>query len=152
MPRVDKRSHRSQGNMKITVEANIDAPIDAVWRAYNDPDGIVQWDASNDWHTTKASNDLRVGGLLELRIEAKDGGTGLDFAATYTRLEPKRLIEWRMDEDRYVRVEFIEMGTAVTVRVTFDAECTISVDEQQLEWQGVLDSFARHVAALKSNW
>jgi uncharacterized protein YndB with AHSA1/START domain len=94
------------------------------------------------------SNDLRVGGLLELRIDAKDGGTGFDFAATYTRLEPKGLIEWRTDDDRYVRVEFIEIGTGVIVRQTFDAEATPPVDEQRLVWQAVLDSFTRHVAAI----
>ncbi|GGJ64762.1 MULTISPECIES: SRPBCC domain-containing protein [Alphaproteobacteria] len=134
--------------MKITTEALIDSPIETVWRAFNDPADIVQWDASDDWRTTWASNDLQVGGLLKLRIEPRHDGTSFDFAATYTRLEPMRVIEWRTDDDRHVRVEFAETEAGVVVHQTFDAEPTPSVDEQRQDWQGVLDNFARHVTAI----
>lgn len=137
-------------NMKITIDTDIAAPIDAVWRAFNDPHDILQWDASADWHTTRATNDLRVGGRLELRIDAKDGGSGFDFVATYTRVEPQRLIEWRVDDDHHVRVEFIENSTGVTVRQTFDADATASVEDQRQDWQGVLDSFAQHATATQN--
>lgn len=137
--------------MKITVETNVAALVEAVWRAFNNPDDIVQWDACDDWHTTKALNDLRLGGVLSLGIEAKDGGMGFDFAATYTQIEPNRLIEFRMDDGRIVRVEFIETGTGVTVRQTFDAESTRPEDQERSEWQAVLDSFARHVAAIQNS-
>jgi uncharacterized protein YndB with AHSA1/START domain len=105
-------------------------------------------DASDDWRTTWASNDLRVGGLLELRIEAMAGGTGFDFVATYTRLEPKKLVEWRMDNGRLVRVEFIPTAIGITVRQTFDAEFTGSEDQERAEWQAVLHSFTRHVVTI----
>ena len=68
--------------MRIRTEVLIDAPLDVVWRAFNDPAEITQWDASDDWRTTWASNDLRVGGLLRLRIEPRHGEAGFDFAAT----------------------------------------------------------------------
>jgi uncharacterized protein YndB with AHSA1/START domain len=139
----------SAENMKITVETNIVAPVDAVWQAFNNSDDIVRWDACDDWYTAKALNDLRLGGVLSLRVEAKDGGVGFDFAATYTQIEPNRLIEFRMEDDRIVRVEFIETGTGVTVRQTFDAESTRPGEQERSEWQAVLDSFARHVAAIQ---
>jgi len=44
--------------MKITVETNIAMPVDTVWRDFNNPDDIVQWDASDDWHTTWASKEI----------------------------------------------------------------------------------------------
>jgi uncharacterized protein YndB with AHSA1/START domain len=48
---------------RLTVEAIVAAPIELVWRAWNTPDDIVQWNAASaDWHTTKASVDLRAGG------------------------------------------------------------------------------------------
>lgn len=48
--------------MNITVETTVHAPIDKVWTAYTTPDDIVQWNAaSDDWHTTSASVELRVG-------------------------------------------------------------------------------------------
>ena len=46
--------------MKITVETTVNAPIEKVWRAYTTPEDIKQWNAaSDDWHTTAASVDLR---------------------------------------------------------------------------------------------
>ena len=73
--------------MKINVETTVAAPLVAVWRAYTTPEDIVQWNAaSDDWHTTKASVDLRVGGTFSSRMEAKDGSFGFDFAGTYTEV------------------------------------------------------------------
>lgn len=134
--------------MKISTGTHIDAPIDLVWHAFNDPNAILHWDNSDDWAAIHASNDLRLGGLLRLRMKAKNGGEDFNFTATYTRLEHKTLIEWRTDNDLYACVEFIETGSGVTVRQTFDAEPTPSVDEQRLDWQSVLDNFARYVATI----
>ena len=40
--------------MKITVETVINASLDSVWHAWNNPDDIKQWNnASDDWHTTR---------------------------------------------------------------------------------------------------
>lgn len=134
--------------MKIITETKIPAPIDVVWRAFNDSDDILQWDSCDEWHTITASNDLKVGGLLELRIEAKVGKSGFDFVAIYTQVEANCLIEWRqMDDDRLVRVDFSENGTGTIVRQTFDADPTIPSDEERADWQGVLDNFGRYVAA-----
>jgi uncharacterized protein YndB with AHSA1/START domain len=75
--------------MKITVEAIVKAPVAAVWSAYTTPDDIKQWNtASDDWHTTKSTVDLREGGAFTSRMEAKDGSFGFDFAGTYTRIIP----------------------------------------------------------------
>lgn len=49
----------------ITVEALINAPVAKVWKFWTDPKHIIKWNnASDDWHTTKVENDLRVGGQL----------------------------------------------------------------------------------------
>ena len=69
--------------MKITVETLVNAPLANVWSAYITPEDIKQWNtASDDWHTTKSTVDLRVGGQFSSRMEAKDGSFGFDFAAT----------------------------------------------------------------------
>src|SRR5690554_4351710 len=131
--------------MKITVETTVAAPIDEVWRAYTTPDDIKQWNAaSDDWHTTAAAVDLRVGGEFSSRMEAKDGSMGFDFAGTYTDIVKHELIEFSFG-DRAGRVEFAESSKGVNVRVTFDSESTHSVDEQREGWQAILDSFTRHV-------
>jgi uncharacterized protein YndB with AHSA1/START domain len=133
--------------LKIKVETIVAAPIDQVWLAYTTPEHIKQWNAaSDDWHTTTASVDLRVGGAFSSRMEAKDGSMGFDFAGTYTTVVTNELIESAFGE-RTLRVEFIPGADAVTVRETFDAESTHSVEQQRAGWQAILDNFARHVEA-----
>jgi uncharacterized protein YndB with AHSA1/START domain len=133
--------------MKITVEKLVKAPIDKVWSAYNTPADIKQWNAaSDDWHTTKSVVDLRVGGQFSSRMEAKDGSFGFDFAGTYTKIEPEKLIEYTFG-DRAGVVEFLPTARGVNVRVTFDAEAQNPVDMQRNGWQAILDNFAKHVEA-----
>ena len=131
--------------MKITVETIVNAPVEDVWRAWTTPDDIKQWNtASEDWHTTRASVDLRVGGSFSSRMEAKDGSMGFDFAGTYTKVVANELIECWFGE-RTLRVEFSAGASGVTVRETFDAESTHSVEQQREGWQAILNNFARHV-------
>jgi uncharacterized protein YndB with AHSA1/START domain len=131
--------------MKITVETIVNAPVEDVWRAWTTPDDIKQWNtASEDWHTTRASVDLRVGGSFSSRMEAKDGSMGFDFAGTYTKVVTHELIECSFGE-RTMRVEFSVGAGGVTVRETFDAESTHSVEQQREGWQAILNNFTRHV-------
>ena len=131
--------------MKITVETIIKAPIAKVWSAYTTPADIKQWNtASDDWHTTKATVDLREGGAFSSRMEAKDGSFGFDFAGTYTKIVPQKLIEYSFG-DRNGAVEFSSIANGVTVRSTFDAESEHPVEQQRQGWQAILNNFARHV-------
>lgn len=133
--------------MKITVATHVKAPIAAVWAAYMTPADIVQWNtASPDWHTTRASVDLRVGGDFSSRMEAKDGSFGFDFAGTYTQIVPHELIEYRFG-DRVGAVSFKTDAEGVQVSVTFDAENEFPPEQQRQGWQAILDNFARHVQA-----
>ena len=132
---------------KITVEVKVAAPLAEVWRAWNSPEDIKQWNAaSEDWHTTRSSVDLRVGGTYSARMEAKDGSMGFDLAGTYTKVVEHQLIESTFG-DRTLRVEFIPAPDGITVRETFDAETTYSVEQQRGGWQSILNNFKRHVEA-----
>lgn len=135
--------------MKITVETRVAAPVEAVWRAWTTPDDIKQWNAaSDDWHTTAATVDLRVGGAFSSRMEAKDGSFGFDFAGTYTKIVPHQLIEITFG-GRAAVIEFITQGGGVLVRESFDAEESHSIEQQRQGWQAILNRFARHVEARK---
>ena len=130
---------------KITVETTIAATIEKVWHAYLTPEDIKRWNnASDDWHTTAAIVDLRVGGIFSSRMEAKDGSFGFDFAGTYTKIVEHKLLEYTFG-DRSARVEFLPTKSGVTVRVTFDSEEAHSIEQQQQGWQAILKNFARHV-------
>jgi uncharacterized protein YndB with AHSA1/START domain len=132
---------------QITVEASVDAPMADVWRAWTTPEDIVQWNAaSDDWHTTKAAVDLRVGGVFSSRMEARDGSLGFDFAGTYTKIVEPMLIEATFG-GRMLLVEFSPNEHGVLVRETFDAEATHPLEHQRNGWQAILNNFKRHVEA-----
>jgi len=132
--------------MKITIERFVRAPISAVWAAWNDPADIVQWNsAQDDWHTTRATVDLREGGTFLSRMEAKDGSVGFDFGGTYTRVVPGEAIDYRMGDGREVRNVFAARPDGVHVTVTFDAERENPPELQRQGWQAILDNFGRHV-------
>ena len=132
--------------MKITVETVVAASLSKVWDAWTTPEDIKQWNAaSDDWHTTASTVDLREGGTFSSRMEAKDGSFGFDFAGTYTRVVPHKIIEFTMGDDREVTIEFEEREGAVHVKETFDAEGQHSLEQQRQGWQAILDNFRRHV-------
>lgn len=132
--------------MKITVETVVAASLSKVWDAWTTPEDIKQWNAaSDDWHTTASTVDLREGGTFSSRMEAKDGSFGFDFAGTYTRVVPHKIIEFTMGDDRAVTIEFEEREGAVRVKETFDAEGQHSLEQQRQGWQAILDNFRRHV-------
>lgn len=131
--------------MKIIVSTVVEAPLHEVWRAYTTPEDIKRWNAASpDWHTTSASVDLRPGGKFCSRMEAKDGSFGFDFEGEYTKVVPRRLIEYAFG-DRMGVVEFVEGAEGVVVTVTFDGEQAHTEEQQRTGWQAILDSFARHV-------
>jgi uncharacterized protein YndB with AHSA1/START domain len=132
--------------MKITVETVVNAPLNEVWRAWNNPDDIKQWNAPMDaWHTTESAVDLREGGKFSARMEAKDGSAGFDFEGVYTRVVPNRIIDFRMSDGREVNLEFVEAAGGVLVRETFDTEDENPPEMQRAGWQAILDNFGRHV-------
>lgn len=131
--------------MKISVETTVSAPIEQVWRAYITPDDIKQWNtASDDWHTTDASVDLREGGTFSSRMEAKDGSMGFDFAGTYTKIVEHQIIRYSFG-DREAQVEFTDITNGVMVSVTFDSEPTHSLEQQREGWQSILNNFKKYV-------
>lgn len=133
--------------MNITIETTVKAPIDKVWRAYTSPEDIIQWNAaSDDWHTTSSSVELRVGGTFSSRMEAKDGSFGFDFAGTYTKIVLHELIEYVFD-NRSASVEFMQTNIGVKVRITFVAETEHTIEQQEEGWQAILNKFAKHVEA-----
>ena len=133
--------------MNISVETTVAAPIHKVWRAYTTPEDIKKWNAaSDDWHTTAATVDLRVGGAFSSRMEAKDGSMGFDFAGTYTKIVEPKLIEYSFG-DRTAQVEFSESPNGVKVLVTFESEPTHSIEQQREGWQAILKNFTKHVEA-----
>lgn len=130
----------------LTIEALVNAPIETVWKAWSSPEDIVKWNsASDDWHTTKAENDLRAGGKFLSRMEAKDGSFGFDFSGIYTHVKPHELIAYTLDDGRKVSVHFTSEGLSTRIRSEFEPENQNPEDMQQAGWQAILNNFKTYI-------
>jgi uncharacterized protein YndB with AHSA1/START domain len=129
----------------ITVEAAIHVPLKKVWKLWTDPKHIIHWNnASDDWHTTKAENDLKAGGRFLSRMEAKDGSSGFDFTGKYSKVEPYKHIEYTLDDERKVQISFVTEANVTIVTETFEAEHIYAPEMQKTGWQAILDNFKKY--------
>ena len=132
----------------ITVETTVNAPIEKVWSYFTQPQHVKNWNnASDDWHTPRAENDLQVGGNFVYRMEAKDGSFGFDFGGTYDAVNENEYLEYTIGDGRKVKISFIPHGTSTKVIETFEAETTNSVELQRTGWQSILDNFKKYTEA-----
>lgn len=133
-------------NLKITVHTTIKAPVEKVWKYWTEPDHITQWNnASDDWHTPRAENDLRPGGKFLSRMEAKDGSFGFDFEGIYEEVRPFQFISYSLGDKRKTEISFISSGNETEVIETFDAENSNAAEMQRAGWQAILNNFKKYV-------
>lgn len=131
---------------KIIVEAKVNASVEKTWQYWIEPKHIEKWNnASDDWHTPHAENDLRVGGKFLSRMEAKDGSFGFDFEGIYTVVKPLENIKYVLADGREVELIFIRNGDTTKVTEIFDPENENTIERQQGGWQAILNNFKKHV-------
>ncbi len=132
----------------ITVENTINAPVEKVWEFWTKPEHITQWNnASDDWHTPFAENDLREGGQFKSTMAAKDGSFSFDFGGVYSKIKKHGHIEYTIGDGRTVKIIFTSLGNTTKIEETFDAEQTHSIEMQQGGWQAILDNFKKYTEA-----
>jgi uncharacterized protein YndB with AHSA1/START domain len=129
----------------ITIETDVNAPIEKVWEYFSKPEHIIKWNnASEDWHTPRAENDLRAGGIFNYRMEAKDGSFGFDFGGVYDTVTEHKNIEYTIGDGRKVKVLFEAKDNLTHIIEKFEAENTHSLEMQKTGWQNILDSFKKY--------
>ncbi len=132
----------------LTVVATVNAPIEKVWACWTLPEHITQWtNASDDWHTPKAENDLRAGGSFLTRMEAKDGSFGFDFIGMYDVVTIHEYIAYTLGDGRKVSISFVTNNDSVTVTENFEAESMNALEMQQAGWQAILNNFKKYTEA-----
>ncbi len=129
---------------KISVTATIKADVKKVWDYYTNPRHIVNWNfADPSWHCPTASNDLKVGGVYKARMEAKDGSSGFDFEAIYTKVIEGKEFTYEFD-GRTANVKFEKLNDQTEVIIAFDPEDNNPVEMQKGGWQAIINNFKQY--------
>jgi uncharacterized protein YndB with AHSA1/START domain len=133
----------------ITVTTTINASVQKVWNAWNQPEHITQWYfASEDWHAPRATNELNINGKFCIRMEAKDGSFGFDLVGVYDEIETNSLIKYHLEDGRNVEVYFSDNEGATTILEKFDPESLNTHELQQQGWQMILNNFKKYVESI----
>lgn len=132
-------------NKTITIQSIVNAHIEKVWHAWNEPEEISKWAfASDDWEAVGIENNLKAGGQFKTIMRAKDLSSSFDFTGTYTEVIPNELIEYSMDDGRRVKIEFAQTPEGVKITQTFDMENENTEELQRSGWQSILDNFKKY--------
>ncbi len=133
----------------ITVQCKVNAPIETVWECWTTPEHIKKWNnASDDWYTPFAENDLNLGGKFKYTMASKDGTMSFDFVGEYTLIVQNEIIEYILDDERRVEISFNETPNGVEVIEKFDPENENSEDLQHKGWKAIISNFKIYVESL----
>jgi uncharacterized protein YndB with AHSA1/START domain len=130
----------------ITVQSTINASIEKIWELWTAPEHVMKWNnASEDWHTPFAENDLKVGGKFKYTMASTDGTMRFDFEGVYTNVVNPSLIEYEMADGRKVKIVFEKDAEGIKVIESFDPETVNPEEMQKNGWQAILDNFKKYV-------
>lgn len=144
---LEKVKALAEGTAKtlITIEAEVNAPLEKVWNSWTKPEHITQWNhASDDWHCPAAENDVRPGGKFSATMAAKDGSFSFDFGGVHTGVEENKIIQSELGDGRKMKVIFESKGDKTLVTESFEAEGENSLQLQRGGWQMILNNFKKH--------
>jgi uncharacterized protein YndB with AHSA1/START domain len=135
----------------ITAHNIVNAPIEKVWEIWTTPKHIQEWNnASPDWHTPYAENDIRVGGKFKFTMAAKDESMSFDFVGVYTNVEVFAIIEYKLTDGRTGSIYFENNGSKVKITETFEPETENSESMQQQWCQAVIDNFKIYIENIQN--
>ena len=140
----------------LTIVRVIEAPPEAVFAAFVEPEKIALWWGPDDGPVTLAEVDARLGGRFHVRFRMLDG-TEHGSSGTFEVFEPPHRLamswSWEDEDGPPSRVEatFRPTGdghtelTFVHARLKDDA----TRDSHKEGWQGALDKLQRQVEQLR---
>jgi uncharacterized protein YndB with AHSA1/START domain len=134
---------------KAEVSRLIDAPVNAVFRAWTDPKQMVQWMGPDNVTCERVELDVRPGGAYVIEMKAPQG----EHTATgvYKEVIPnKKLVftwEWKDGtvKNSQITVTFAGQGTGTLVTILHEMLPTQdSADQHAKGWTGCLNGLSEY--------
>jgi uncharacterized protein YndB with AHSA1/START domain len=99
---IGSRQPMTQNNPQaknMTVTRTFDAPVEAVWKHWSDPDKVMKWWGPKGFTSPLAKMDFREGGvsLVCMRAPKEFGGIDMYNTWTYKKIVPHERIEFTLN-------------------------------------------------------
>jgi uncharacterized protein YndB with AHSA1/START domain len=148
-PKGLKKVKELAENLMIVVKTEVLKDIETVWNCWNQDEHISHWYfASEDWCCPNASNDLKVGGHFNYRMEAKDGSFGFDYEGIYSEVIEHQKIAYSLADNRKIIIEFSTSEKGTFIKESFHPENENPYEMQRFGWQAILDNFKKYCESL----
>lgn len=140
----------------VLITRIFDAPREAVFQAWTEPDEVAAWFGPESWDTPHVHIDLREGGRYELTMVRRDGGAQYTLGYDVLEVVEPELIVLRSDpmpeagvlEPTVVRIELHDHGAKT--RMTFSDAPHPPAGRKRAEagWLAAFEKLNTHVAAM----
>ena len=80
-------------DLDLELDRDVDVPPELVWRAWTEPELVVQWFAPKPYETTHCEVDLRPGGIFRTVMRSPEGEE-FDGAGCYLEVTPNEKLVW----------------------------------------------------------
>lgn len=149
-------SAEAQADREIVTVRVVDAPREAVWRAWTDAEHLARWRGPSGFVNTFDAFEPRPGGRFRMAMRGPNG-EDFPFTGTYREVAPPDRLVWMSEfatgpaEQMTTVVTFADRGgkTALHVRQTFHVvmpEMAGAIAGANQGWGMTLDQLAAHVA------
>lgn len=81
---------------ELTITRTFDAPVELVWKAWTEPEGVMRWWGPRHFTSPTCRIDLREGGryIFHMRAPQDFGGGDYYSAGVFTRIVPYKRLEF----------------------------------------------------------
>lgn len=140
----------------LRVERLLDAPRDAVFRAWIDADQLAQWfHFSDEWQIVDVASDARVGGSYRVTWKAPDGQLWRESGQYLEMVRPEKLVmtcEFAFpgvdENETLLTVEFLERGNQTLLVIVQEGYRHVTNrDNHQQGWPAFVDYLSQFLAA-----
>ena len=76
--------------LDLVLERVVDVPPEQVWRAWTEPDLLLQWFTPKPWETIACEIDLRPGGIFSTTMRSPEGEVMPADPGCYLEVVPNR--------------------------------------------------------------
>jgi uncharacterized protein YndB with AHSA1/START domain len=142
-----KNNSADASELRVVITRVLKAPCALVFKAWTDPQQMVQWWSPADIECRSVTADLKVGGAYRIHMVSEKG----DHIAigTYKKIVPNKFLQftWQWEHyampDSVVTVEFEDLGTTTRLTLTHagvpDHE---DAADHQRGWTSAIEKFA----------
>ena len=145
---MKNNSTAESSGLKVVVTRVINAPCEMVFRAWTDPQQMVQWWSPENIECRSVDADLKIGGAYRIHMVSEKG----DHIAVgnYREIIPNQRLQftwqWENDAmpDSVVTVDFENLGKTTRLTLTHEG-CPDQEDaaDHNRGWNSAIEKFAR---------